>query len=670
MPDNIDTIDLTGSDPEFKRVDKRFMVFQSTQTLDFEEPAYASTVKVYRLAEGQEPVLLLENTDWAHRNSLQATNAISEAKLRDSTFQANLVTGIVMTGTVIPGNEYQVSVEYQGFYREATSYPSGAIGPNATPALMLSILETLDFLKNVKDPVSEVNSETLASVQILDEDYTGLNENNHIFNEEHQVNVPNNVYVIRPANGSFYKHDLVLTYNGINLIENRDYIVRGVNHGKTRISSHKSGVYEYIILTSPIVGTIQVDYRAFGGEITSNDFYNLRDGLIELTQLLESGQFVTIDNLPKQPIIIEILNRLAIVEEAVRHYAQVSFTYAIRTFMYNNMVYNDTNWVDIASVAHGPWSQMNPIASIGTGYFRITLPVFDYDADFTLNYNLTSGKLSISESAVHSSTYQSNGLDHFATRVVPKFRIVYDKEDINHGMILQMSVNGMTAGDTEVVFYDKTGSSTIWDLIDTKGSAHPNTEFETTLPDGTTWSSKNDSSAVTEEVSLIGDGYTAWAGSIRAVDIEEQSYREGEVYTAVDNTWHVDDTANKDELLQVEQEGVILTDVIGNNDIDVKQVKGVRVRLFDRYLQQDVDESSTQVISRTEGAESKVEPIVMYYIHDLCSLHCILKQTKQNIAANGSTRVLSSYTLTVKTKSGTSSLINQRFDLKQIDLLV
>lgn len=669
MPDSINTIDLTGSDPEFKRIDKRFMVFQSTQTVDFEEPAYANTVVVYKLQEGEEPVKLLENTHWAHRTSLQATNAISEAKLREPTFQANLVTGIVMTGTVNSGEEYQISIEYQGFYREPTSYPSGAVGPNATPSLMMAILEDIDFLKNVKDPVSDVVSETLASVQILDEDYTGLNENNHIFNEEHQVNVPNNICVIRPANGSFYKHDLVLTHNGTNLTENRDYIVRGVNHGKTRISSHKSGVYEYIILTSAIVGTVQVSYRAFGGEITANDFYNLRDSLIELTQLMESGQFVTIDNLPKQPIIIEILNRLAYVEEAVRHYAQMSFTYTVRTFMYNNKVYNDTNWVDVATVSHGPWSELNPISSIGTGYFRLSIPWFDYDADFTLTYNMTSGKLELEETSVHTSSYQNNGIDHFVSRLVPKFRIVYDSEDLNHGMVLQMSINGMTAGDTNVVLYDKTGSSTIWDLIDSKGSIHPNTEFNTTLPDGTEWSTNNDTSKATEEVSIIGDGYTAWAGSMCIVDIENQSYRTGEIYTSKDNTWVVD-SDKADELLQVELDGCTLTDVIGNNDIDVAQIKGVRVRLFDRYLQQDVDESSTQVISRTEGSESKVEPIVMYYIHDLCSLHCILKQTKQNVAANGSTRILSNYTLIVKSKSGTSSLMNQRFDLKQIDLLV
>ena len=669
MPDSINTIDLTGSDPEFKRIDKRFMVFQSTQTLDFEEPAYASTVVVYKLQEGAEPEKLDENTHWVHRTSLQATNAISEAKLREPTFQSNLVTGIVMTGTVSAGHEYQVSVEYQGFYREPTSYPSGAVGPNATPSLMMAILEDIDYLKNVKDPVGDVNSETLATVQILEEDYTGLNENNHIFNEEHQVNVPNNVYVIRPANGSFYKHDLVLTYNGTTLVENSDYIVRGVNHGKTRISSHKSGVYEYIILTSPIVGFVNVSYRAFGGEITSKDFYNLRDGLIELTQLMESGQFVTIENLPKQSIIIEILNRLSIVEEAVRHYAQVSFTYTIRTFLYNNKIYNDTNWVDVATVSHGPWSELNPISSIGTGYFRLSIPWFDYVADFALTYNLTSGKLEIAETSVHTSTYQNNGINHFSSRLVPKFRIIYDSSDFNHGLVLQMSINGMTAGDTNVVLYDKTGSSTIWDLIDSKGSIHPNTEFEATLPDGTEWSSSGDTSKVTDEVSIIGDGYTAWAGSMQVVDIENKSYRTGEIHTSVNNTWIVD-SSEHDELLQVEQEGCTLTDVIGNNDIDVTQIKGVRVRLFDRYLQQDVDESSTQVISRTEGSESKVEPIVMYYIHDLCSLHCIIKQTKQNIEANGSIRTLSNYTLVVKSKSGTSSLINRRFDLKQIDLLV
>ena len=52
MPDDIKMTDLTGSDPEFKRGDRRYMVFQSTQTIDFGEPAFANTIKVYRIDDG------------------------------------------------------------------------------------------------------------------------------------------------------------------------------------------------------------------------------------------------------------------------------------------------------------------------------------------------------------------------------------------------------------------------------------------------------------------------------------------------------------------------------------------------------------------------------------------------------------------------------------------
>ena len=665
MPDSINTIDLTGSDPEFKRIDKRFMVFQSTQTLDFEEPAYASTVVVYKLKEGDEPVKLNENTHWTHRNSLQATNAISEAKLREPTFQANLVTGIVMTGTVTPGDEYQVSIEYQGFYREPTSYPSGAVGPNATPSLMMAILKDIDYLKNVKDPVTDVNSDTLATIQILEEDYTGLNENNHIFNEEHQVNVPNNKFVIRPANGSFYKHDLVLTYEGTDLVENKDYVVRGVNHGKTRVSSHKSGVYEYIILTKSLVGTVQVDYRAFGGEINASDFYNLRDGLIKLTQLMEGGQFITTENLPVQPIITEIKNRLTIVEEAVRHYKRVSFTYEIASFLYNAIQYSDDNWVDIAEVAHGPWTEMNPIVNIGTGYFRLEIPTYDYNADFALTYNMISGKISLSDVHVHGSTYEDNGLSHFNTRIVPKFRIVYDNTDINHGFVLQMSINGKTPGDIQVVLYDQTGSATVWDLIDSGGGKHPNTETETVLPDGTQWISSQANSAVTNTVSVLGEHYTTWVGTVNVTDIENTSYERGELTTVSDNTWIVDDDTPS-EAPFIDGVGMSVNHTINNNDISIDQVRGIKVKVFDRYKNQVIEESSNQVVE----LEDRVEPIVMYYIQDLCALSCVLTQKNRQVSAKGSMRTITDFTLTLKSQTGTNSLINDRFVLQQIDLLV
>lgn len=664
MPDDIKMTDLTGSDPEFKRGDRRYMVFQSTQTIDFGEPAFASTIKVYKIVQGA-PIELHENTDWAHRSSLQATNAISEAKLEDSTFQANLVSGILMTGSVLTGQEFQISVEYQGFYRYLTDYPDTSIGPTPTPGLMLAMLKDLQYLKYVKDPVVDVTSDTLATLQILDEDYTGLNENNHIFNEEHQVNVPNNRFVIRPANGSFYKHDLVLTYNGTDLVENRDYIVRGVNHGKTRVSSHKSGVYEYIVLTTPIVGTIQVDYRAFGGEITSNDFYSLRDELIDVIQLLGSGQFITTENLPAQPIITEIENRLTIVEEAVRHYKQVSFTYEITNFSYNAIQYSDDNWVDIASVAHGPWTEMNPIVNIGTGYFRLEVPAYDYNADFALTYNIISGKITLSDVSVHGSTYEDNGMSHFDTRIVPKFRIVYDSSDINHGFILQMSINGKTPGDVQVMFYDKTGSATVWDVIDSGGEKHSNAEVETTLPDGTQWLSGIGTSSVTNTVSVLDSRYTTWVGTVNITDIENVSYSRGEMKTASDNTWIVDDTTPSEDVF-IDGAGMTVNHTINNNDIDIAQIRGIKVKVFDRYKNQVIEESSNQVIE----LEDRVEPIVMYYIQDLCALSCSLTQQNRKVSAKGSMRTITEFSLTLKSQTGTNSLINDRFVLKQIDLLV
>lgn len=667
MPDDIKMTDLTGSDPEFKRGDRRYMVFQSTQTIDFGEPAFANTIKVYRIDDGT-PVELFENTDWAHRSSLQDVNAISEAKLEDSTFQANLVHGILMTGSVIAGQEFQISVEYQGFYRELTSYPDTSTGPTPTPGLMLSIVKDLQYLKYVKDPVTDVTGDTLAKVQILDEDYTGLNENNHIFNEEHQVNVPNNVYVIRPANGSFYKHDLVLTYNGTDLVENRDYIVRGVNHGKTRVSSHKSGVYEYIVLTTAIVGTVQVDYRAFGGMITANDFYSLRDSLIDVIQLLGSGQFITTENLPTQPIITEILQRLTIVEEAVRHYKQVAFTYEITNFPYNSLYYSDDNWVNVASVAHGPWTEMNPINSVSTGYFRLEVPVYNYGADFALTYNMISGKIMLSDVSVHGTTYEDNGMSHFDTRIVPKFRIVYDTSDINHGLILQMSINGKTAGDVQVTFYDKTGSATVWDVIDTGGEKHPNTETSTTLPDGTEWVSGQGTAAVTNTVSVLGENYTTWVGTVNVKDIEDASYERGEAKTFMDNTWVVDGTEAGDysERPFIDKEGLTVSHLINNNDIDISQVRGIKVKVFDRYKNQVIEESSNQVVE----LQDRVEPIVMYYIQDLCAISCSLTQKNQQVSAKNSLRTITNFTLVLKSQTGTNSLINDRFVLQQVDLLV
>ena len=255
-------------------------------------------------------------------------------------------------------------------------------------------------------------------------------------------------------------------------------------------------------------------------------------------------------------------------------------------------------------------------------------------------------------------------MSHFDTRIVPKFRIVYDTSDINHGLILQMSINGKTAGDVQVTFYDKTGSATVWDVIDTGGEKHPNTETSTTLPTDSQ-NQRTFGTLLPIPRRWTSDIPRAFYG---CAPVHIESRKRGEAKTFMDNTWVVDgaEAGDYSERPFIDKEGLTVSHLINNNDIDISQVRGIKVKVFDRYKNQVIEESSNQIVE----LQDRVEPIVMYYIQDLCAISCSLTQQNQQVSAKNSLRTITNFTLVLKSQTGTNSLINDRFVLQQVDLLV
>lgn len=148
------------------------------------------------------------------------------------------------------------------------------------------------------------------------------------------------------------------------------------------------------------------------------------------------------------------------------------------------------------------------------------------------------------------------------------------------------------------------------------------------------------------------------------VDIENVSYKNGDVTTTTDNTWVVDGGMSEDPF--IDGAGMVVNHTINNNDIDISQIRGIKVKVFDRYKNQVIEESSNQVIE----LQDRVEPIVMYYIQDLCAISCSLTQQNRQVSAKSSMRTITDFTLTLKSQTGTNSLLNDRFVLQQVDLLV
>lgn len=743
------TMDLTGADELFFRGDQRFMVYMENQTITFGEPVFANAKLIVTDVTNGNTVLVA-GTDYVipstnNYASLLDTDATSQAKLQaygaGIEFNDKLIKAIKITKRFT--SEYQISVQYQALYKDPAVYSRSGYGPAYTPALMQSVLEKLDFLQKVKNPVTSVANDAVNGIVVMDIDYTGTNERNHIFNEEHIIDVVSNKFVIRPANGSFYHHDIdirvtghevrkvvaedvgkkvlingepiTLTENNIEgyigiehrivinseaLTEGSDYIIKGVNGGKTRASSHPSGVYDYIIVTKKIVGSVFVSYRAFGGEISISDINILKNAIIAINNILENGNFVTTENLPYQSLIISILDRLSKLEEFIRHYSLQQFPYTIQTFTHSNKNYSKNSWVDVAAIDHGPWSDDSDVPSIYTGSFKLDIESEGYYSEFDLKYNLSSGRLEVVNKKITATTYEADGIEYFTNRIVPKFRIVYRSDDVlttttianihigktikvgnsfivltnsnintyaghdyeivskgyNRGVVLQMSINGPVNKTVNVNFYETSGVSGIWHLIDTNATEHQDTSLATTLPGRSgdeTWVYGQANHEVTEIAVINDDNYTMFVGNIPVKIIDSLTYHKGS------------EENDNEETVQMDDGGMNIHHTINNLDVDVDLIKSVKFTIFDRVTNKLLVEETSQVTA----LNNVFNCIAMYFINDLCSIECTITRNDTQVYVNNVNETISNYSVNVKSRSGTNSLNNERFDLRKIDLV-
>lgn len=313
--------DTTGTDPLFKVSDHRFYKNKLfSQTLSLKGPAYKSSVIVYNIQTGI-PVLLEEDVDYTFNYNNEIAGVVGTI---EPGWDVPAIDDIVLTDNVPQGA--LVSCYYQ-LVEQYDIYEGYGDGPIPTPEAMKWLIDEVTYLAHSKDPIPNVSSH-LNTVRALDIDLTGLNPANMIVDERHNVDVPNNVKVIIPALGAFYKHDLVLRLaaNGQELIEGTDYIVYECNLAKTKLSEHPSGVYEYILILSPINGDVDMTYRAYGGAITVSDIQALRASINNITMALSDRGYITAENLGYSPIIMGIEERLVVLEDEVKHWPQTTHT--------------------------------------------------------------------------------------------------------------------------------------------------------------------------------------------------------------------------------------------------------------------------------------------------------------------------------------------------------
>lgn len=721
-------LDLTGENSNYKRNLRRFKIFTANQLVELDDAAYLNTIKVYEVTgfdENNNPILKSLSSGnvaktWSTDSTCEDVTAMAKAKQRygynppeyllttDIYFQSGKVyyfkteeDGVVSyspytsydVGTQIEPNkyyeqnqetwnfvlvdkfymndsatdllqsgEYEIAVEYNALEIECTAIKRDGLGPEYSPGLMRSVLDKIEELYYVRNPINTVSAITAADMYCLEEDLTGSNTKNYIEGEVHHVDVANNLFVIRPQNGSFYNTEsLILSFQGYGpgsntatisttLVKDVDYVVTGINTEKTAISDPSCGVYEYIILKKSYTGKIMLSYQAFGGEVTRADINVLKELVQSVYQTVTSQDIVTVSNLSKTSVVRELIYRQQLLEHTVGHYQSQRFLYTASPV---------DKWVNVAFVDRNPWATGAPVPTSCIGEFRVKVPEMDFFMDIKVSYD-TDATDGFNISVYHADipTFENNSFEYFAKRLLPKFRLIWCKEGYtesqttypgtDRGIMLQMSMTCQTNKKFTVIVDDMTGAKSPWTLIDTLGMERPSTDIQskdyytnTAVKYGDEnlfdWKAAIDHTS--SVIPLYPNGYTVFVGSVPIDQIEEMSIEHS---TPDTGTTPVE-----------KEEGFYLPHTITGIDIRPNKVKAIEFKVYDRLTQKYLVGRSQEVITQNTSLSAEA----LYFMDDLCLVSCRLTFSGSN------------YTIHVKSKTGTNSLINKRFDLVQIDLI-
>jgi hypothetical protein len=250
---------------------------------------------------------------------------------------------------------------------------------------------------------------------------------------------------------------------------------------------------------------------------------------------------------------------------------------------------------------------------------------------------------------ISAPTYTEYGDVYFTKRVLPVFRIVWNEENINDGIMLQMALTSNVYDKATVRVVDRTGADSYWVLVDTHNNERPTgTTLESqqscVMPNGSTWNSTTGQHSDT--VPVYSAGYTIMHGSIDIGDIEELSVQHsadvetGTIPNMVQNGY---------EVIQGTTENTLR---ITGSDIDFKYIAGVQFEVHDRLTGTYRYGETRDIVATPNG----IKAAAMYFYDDLCVIEAELKE------------VDSGYVMVLKSHTGTNSLNTNRFSLTRVDL--
>ena len=252
------------------------------------------------------------------------------------------------------------------------------------------------------------------------------------------------------------------------LVSGDDYEFTNLNVAKTEKSESEYGVYDTIRLLKAISGNVLITYHAFGGAVVFEDVYDMRQDILNTMKILSSKNLVTSDIFDKQPVILDILNRIQLIEQYHNHFNRVEHA------IYRGQ--KGFHWFDIAVLYDLPWEEaFTTTDEIGT--FRVESIDRRWCYEFSLSIDLKKRLVdmlrckTLATNDVHTATLTDYAA-LTANRDDVAIRVCWTGDGTASGLTLQLGWNfdnytETTNGvDTDtLIVTNKSGMTSKWRLV-------------------------------------------------------------------------------------------------------------------------------------------------------------------------------------------------------------
>lgn len=637
------TCDITGNNELFRIFGLRYRINTPSEAYKLVLPqvGYKESVVVKKINANGGLDVLINGTDFIFTSGNRDTASEALVKSAYPTFANQLYNSFYIPVATFGDAAYiDIIVEFQSVFpnilTSAVDQSGNPDGPTCTPELLKQIVEDLILLKGASAG-EDINYSTAQSLPSpLATDYTGVLEDNFISDEAHNILTNDGKVVIRPANGSFYDHGLVVRVGNTELVRETDYTVRGMDVAATKVCEHPSGVWRFIIITKNITGMVHISYHAFGGEVNVQNFLNLKDQVQNLKDYIDKGSFLTANSIGGTPLMQEVVERLNTHD---RYYRSLNMSgyrdMSNRYIALPNGSSNQSNWYRVAYL----YKQLN--SNDDNNYFKtytkdsvrlkLRLENSGIILDMFVYANVLNGtlKLSIMESDSDTGFANPDDYSNLKSVVVPQFRLVWRKDnDYQYGAVLQVKFPIPTGFENEIVSIENHNKAGLGGWIlrgDANGTDEVVAENDTVLlPDGShTWLSSGPSSVygTIEAYPEFKRGILIWAGSIPFI--------------------------KKDD-----SDGRSLNPCV-ESFINCKDIKNISFVLFDRVFGQYI----TKTVASHSIDERSCAVNVMFDELDQCGFMFKMYHSTSGVP-----------NMVMYMRPGTKSNLLHRFDLRQIHI--